>query len=174
MATKRLFLLRHARASHEFGEGTDADRPLAERGQQDALLAGEWLSKHYPEDVHVYASSSKRTRETYLGLSESVQYDVQFEEGLYLASQGELLHGIQELPEAQEHVMILGHNPGLHQLAMTLSDTSTIPAEHRDALIDYPTCALLVLQFENTVWRDIQLQTGKWEAYWCPHSAELN
>jgi phosphohistidine phosphatase len=153
---KTLYILRHAKAAPEGRDG-DAERPLAKRGRKAAAAMGEYLAGLEPLPRLVLCSTSLRTRETLDALLPTLDAAPQllFEDGLYLAGAGRLLERVQRLPESARSVLLIGHNPGLHQLAMTL-------ARNSDGLADsFPTAALAVLRM-----------SGDWAAL-RPHNAEL-
>jgi phosphohistidine phosphatase len=142
---KTLYILRHAKAAPESGDG-DAERPLAKRGRKAAALMGEFIAEQSPRPELVLCSSALRTRETLdevlpaLTPSPSILY----EDKLYLASVARLMERLHRLPEAIETVLLIGHNPGLHQLAIALADDSSMLAD------GFPTSALAILQFDGT------------------------
>ena len=119
--TRRLILLRHAKS--DWPDVPDQDRPLAKRGRRDAPRIGRWLHEHgYQPDVAV-VSAATRTRQTWdlvapeLGGSPAVR----FEPRAYAASALTLLYLAQELPERYRTALLIGHNPGLSELATSLA-----------------------------------------------------
>ena len=161
---KTLYILRHAKAAPEDKAG-DAERPLTKRGRNAAAAMGAYLGTLTPAPQLVLCSTSLRTRETLEQIVPSLDPVPQsrFEESLYLASAGRLLDRLQDLPEAIESVLLIGHNPGLHQLAATLpSDPS--------ALADgFPTAALAVLRFSGD-WTSLRPQRAALIDYQTPKS----
>jgi phosphohistidine phosphatase len=132
----RLHLLRHAKSSWN-DDADDHARPLNRRGREAARLIGETLPKAVGALDLVLCSTALRTRETaelvLAGFAKKPQ--VLYEEALYLADQPRLLRRLRELNEPAVSVMVIGHNPGLHELAVALA-----PADCR-ALADdkFPT-----------------------------------
>ena len=119
--TRRLILLRHAKS--DWPDVPDRDRPLAKRGRRDAPRIGRWLDEHgYQPDV-VVVSDAARTRQTWdlvapeLGGSPAVH----FEPRAYAASALTLLYLAQELPARYRTALLIGHNPGLSELATSLA-----------------------------------------------------
>jgi phosphohistidine phosphatase len=87
-----------------------------------------------------------------------------YRDALYLAETGKILAIIQGLPAKTGAVMVIGHNPGLEELATLLArePVRRKERERRDVLEEkFPTCALAVLDFDITRWRDIQPGEGK-------------
>jgi phosphohistidine phosphatase len=139
--SRRLILLRHAKS--DWPDMPDQDRPLAKRGRRDAPVIGRWLRDHgYLPDT-VICSAARRTRQTWelvareLGGSPSVT----FEPRAYAASAMTLLDLVRELPAASQAAMLVGHNPGVAELATSLAE----PPDHDDAPIRFPTAAVAIL-----------------------------
>jgi phosphohistidine phosphatase len=153
---KTLYIFRHAKAAPEDREG-DAERPLTKRGQKAAAAMGEYLAKLEPAPQLVLCSTALRTRETLAEVLPALDRAPQllFEEPLYLASATRLLDRLRRLPEPVESVLLIGHNPGLHQLAAALASEPGALAE------SLPTAALAVLRV-----------SGRWSAL-RPHQAKL-
>jgi len=117
---RQLVLLRHAKAAANSDTGEDFDRALAARGREDAPTIGEALAGAGAEPEIVLVSSAKRTRETW-GLIASWFPDVtvEFRDDLYLAEADKLMRAAENT--GAEHVMVVAHNPGLHELASRLA-----------------------------------------------------
>jgi phosphohistidine phosphatase len=140
--TRRLMLLRHAKSA--WPDVPDHDRPLAKRGKHDAPLVGRWLRDHgYLPEV-VVCSDARRTRQTWklvareLGGSPAVRLDAR----AYAASGLTLLYLARELPAACRSALLIGHNPGVSDLARSL-------VEPPEAGISFPTAAVAVLEFDG-------------------------
>jgi phosphohistidine phosphatase len=135
-----LFLLRHAKSSWDDPTLLDRERPLARRGRRDAKRIAKHLVRLGLEPDVVLCSSAVRARETLellrpaLGTSK-----VLLEDGLYGASSDELLARIRHVPDAVASVMLIGHNPGLQELALVLASSGE---ELRRLETKFPTCAL--------------------------------
>ena len=122
----RLHLLRHAKSSWNEG-GEDRERPLSRRGERAArLIAGRLPAMIGGLDL-VLCSSALRARATLdlvlSGFAPAPRCLV--EDGLYLAGSGQLLNRLRRLDEAAGEVMLIGHNPGLHELALVLADPAS-------------------------------------------------
>lgn len=161
---KTLYILRHAKAVPEDRDG-DAERPLAKRGRKAAAVIGEYLGGLTPSPRLVLCSTSVRTRETLEEVLPSLDPtpEVLYEDKLYLASAGRLIERLQRLPGRADSILLIGHNPGLHQLALTL-------AEESDGLADgFPTAALAVLRV-NSAWDALRPHRAKLIDYQTPKS----
>ena len=123
---RMLHLLRHAKSSWK-EDVEDHERRLNRRGREAARRVG----RHLPAAVGaldlVLCSSARRTRETMdLVLAEyTVCPRNLIEDELYAASQKKLMDRLRRLAEDEVNVLLIGHNPGLHELAITLADTGS-------------------------------------------------
>lgn len=121
---KRLILLRHAKSSWDDPGLADHDRPLAPRGRKAAALMASYLSEERIRPELVLCSTAVRARETLEGVG--LPDDVLFERDLYGASADVLLARLQRLPDPVESAMLVGHNPGMHELALMLGGTGDV------------------------------------------------
>ena len=117
-----LHLVRHAKASRD-NPVDDHDRPLAPRGRRAAPAMARWMVAKDIAPELVLVSTARRCRETWAGMQPEfpVRPAVEMEDGLYLASAAELLARLRRLPADRREVMLIGHNPGLHELAVSLA-----------------------------------------------------
>jgi phosphohistidine phosphatase len=117
-----LHLLRHAKSSWDDPSLADHDRPLAGRGRRDGKRIAEHMRRSGIEPELVLCSTAARTRET-LALVEPAlgSPTVELEDDLYGASSDELLARVRRLPAGVESALVIGHNPGLHELALALA-----------------------------------------------------
>jgi phosphohistidine phosphatase len=122
MSERILVLLRHAKSDRSGGD-PDMARPLAERGRRQAPQAGRWLNDQLPDIDLVLVSPAERARNTWdlvsaeLGTLPQSRLDAR----LYGASAEELLAVVRELPDDVDTVVLVGHNPGLEDLATRLT-----------------------------------------------------
>jgi phosphohistidine phosphatase len=141
----RLVLFRHAKSGYPDGVA-DHDRPLAKRGRRDAPAAGRWLAENgYVPDA-VICSTARRAIQTWelaaAGLAEGppgMAPSPRFESRVYDATVLGLLMLVREFPEDQRTAAIVGHNPGLAELAVGLTDPPPPPPS------GFPTAAVAVL-----------------------------
>jgi phosphohistidine phosphatase len=162
-----LYLLRHAKSSWADQTLPDRERPLARRGRRDAKLIARYLVRLEIEPELVLCSSAERTRETLelvqpaLGATSSVK----LETDLYAASADDLLKRIRAVPEEVASVMLIGHNPGLEDLALFLASTG---AGLGRLETKFPTAALATLTLANTNWRQLSRGDAVLAAYVVP------
>ena len=150
--SRRLVLLRHAKSDWPAGsreqvdEVADHDRRLAKRGKRDAPLAGRWLGRSgYVPDA-VVCSTARRARETWelaaAGLADAADGaapPVRYEPRVYEATVLGLLMLVREFDDDDRTVLIVGHNPGLAELAVGLAAPPPQPPSA------FPTAAIAVL-----------------------------
>jgi phosphohistidine phosphatase len=149
---RQLILLRHAKAATDSDTGEDIDRPLASRGCGDAPLVGKAAADAGADPQVVLVSTAKRTRETWaLAAPFFPKAEVRFVDRLYLADPDVIVREVEAA--AAERVMVLAHNPGLHDLASRLAHRMTdLDAKVRSK---YPTaaCAIFERRDETSSWR---------------------
>ena len=121
-----LHLLRHAKSSAK-EDVEDYERPLSRRGRKTARRVGRNLSAKLGTIDLILCSSARRTRETLdLVLVElSPAPRTLIEDELYLASREKLTARLCRLDARNVNVLLIGHNPGLHELAIALADENS-------------------------------------------------
>lgn len=159
--TRRLWLLRHAKSDWDTGE-PDHHRPLNARGRTDAYAVGQLLAERDWHPELVLCSSATRTRQTWQRALEggATADAVDIEPQIYGASVGELLGVIQAVDPAVSRLMLIGHGPGIPDLADQLGRRPE-PADvwqRMDA--KYPTAGLAVLDFD-VPWAEVGLSGGQ-------------
>ncbi len=157
-AARHLLLLRHAKAVPP-GETADRDRALAPRGRRDAVAAGRWLREARLVPDLTLCSTATRTRQTWeLAAAQlgAAQPSVACRDEAYLASPATLLGLVRACPDQAATVLVVGHNPGLHELAFALcAGRSAANPDAAGRLAQaFPTCALAVLAWSGS-WRDL-------------------
>jgi phosphohistidine phosphatase len=150
---KRLWLLRHAKSSWDDPSLADADRPLAPRGRRAAELMAAHLAVSDVRPSVVLCSSSLRTRETLAAILPALgdALEVRIERALYGAGAAELLQRLRQVPNRAPSVMLIGHNPGIQELAFGLAASGSALAALREK---FPTGALATVDVEVERWRD--------------------
>jgi phosphohistidine phosphatase len=167
---KKVTLFRHAKSGEKNNPDIDDfDRPLAPRGLKTAPKIGEAIRRAKLTPDLILCSPSVRTRQT-LELAASGAWDshpdVRLEKRLYEASHAALLKALRELPASAVHVMVVGHNPGLQQLAARLAPPDS-EARHqfKESL---PTAAIVSFSFDVENWRDLKPGTGQLQLFISP------
>jgi phosphohistidine phosphatase len=147
-AVKTLFLVRHAKANPADAVVPDRDRPLNERGLRDVAVMGQRLAQRGVRPDLVLSSPAARALTTAEHLARALgirRKDLVVIERLYNAPPGDLLGVIQGLGEAHGRVMLVGHNPGLTELANRFASEIT----------NLPTCAIAEFTFAAATWAGI-------------------
>jgi phosphohistidine phosphatase len=163
---KRLLLLRHAKTVPANPGIEDHERELLERGRNDVPQVGAYMAaKAYLPDL-ILSSTARRTVETVELLSAKLprSQHVEYTDRLYLAGQKEMLAVIRSVATSVANLLVVGHNPGMEQLATALS-RQPVKRKERDRFDQieekFPTCALAVLDFAVARWRDVAPGKGE-------------
>ena len=149
----RLLLLRHARAvtaREDESDASDRSRALSPGGRRDAAALGERLRQRALAPEQALVSPALRTRETFDLLCPFAPAAPRstFPDALYLAAPHTLLAMLRERNEARGSLMLIGHNPGLHELALMLG------GRHELLQAGFPTCTLALFGFDGA-WSEL-------------------
>ncbi len=145
-----LYLVRHAKS--ELGSGdSDHERTLNPRGVKAAERMGERLEQLGAWPRSVLCSSARRALETWSGLASAWTLEADcltVSDRLYLASANDMLELLRQQPGDTGSIVVIAHNPGIHDLALTLAGEGD--REAYDRLRDrYPTAGLCELSFDG-------------------------
>lgn len=155
LMTRTLVLMRHGKSAYPDGV-EDYDRPLAERGEREAGLAGQWITEHFGAVDAVLCSTATRTRETLAATK--IDAPVTYEERIYGASPEEIIDEVALTDDSVSTLLVVGHAPGIPFTALELGE-----ATGSEAAIEigrkFPTSAIAVLTFD-TSWSEIGRGTG--------------
>lgn len=144
---RHLYLLRHAKASWELAGELDYERGLTERGHEDAAAIASAVAALDPAPEIVICSGARRTRETLEAVVGVLPKDaqVQFDDRVYEQASHALIDLVREVDDTLGAALVIGHNPGMHSLAIEL-------AAKGDQLVElagkFPTAALAELAFD--------------------------
>ncbi len=121
-----LILIRHARAEAVASTGHDIDRPLSSHGQRQAEAIAGWLNqcmndRHYQDWIVLHSPSVRTTQTAQLALSDWTQPKFRPEERIWNANANELLQVLDHAEYRGLPQILIGHNPGLEQLAYYLT-----------------------------------------------------
>ena len=163
---RRLMLLRHAKTETDAPSGQDHDRRLDDRGRSDAGEIGQWIASNPPFPNLVLVSSAVRAQQTWNLVWEAMKDRVPVPQvetlaELYGAEPTQLLQ-IVRLASASDpkRLLLVGHNPGMHELALMLAGHGEKTAQQ--ALADnLPTSGLAVLDFDIDDWTDVAFRRGR-------------
>ena len=164
--TLSLYLLRHAKAQPGSISRDDFDRPLAEKGLEDAESLGDYFRAEKTTFNYAWCSSSLRTTETLkqLALGDGVETD--FTRNLYHASAEKMLDVIHLTPPNVKALLVVGHNPGISQLAAMLAGADN--ALSRDVVIRYSPCTCSMFEFNCETWQEAGSENSQITGLWVP------
>jgi len=164
---KTLYLMRHAKSSWSFDELRDNERPLNDRGREDAPRMGQALAKR---DIHpdlLVSSPAVRAQTTAVLVARELDYDrerIQIEPAIYQADLDTLLEVIRALPDEADSVLLTGHNPTISDVANYLSPS---PLSE-----EMSTAAVVCLRFETEKWEDVKRTNAEFYFYDCPRNLD--
>jgi phosphohistidine phosphatase len=146
---QRLILMRHGKAERASAGVEDIERRLTRRGVEDAALIGRVLKSESLIPDMALVSDAKRTEETWAAVSRAFPaVEARRLSALYLAEAPRILAIVEQETEA-ETVMVIGHNPGLHELALWLLINGSAPASEITKFRNgFPTATAAVFHFD--------------------------
>jgi phosphohistidine phosphatase len=153
---KTLLVLRHAKSSWDDQALDDHARPLNKRGQRDAPRMGTLVEDYGLIPDVVISSDAVRARLTAEAVAEAAHYagEILLDPRLYLAGPADILSLLQQVRKDAGTVMIVGHNPGLHELALELTGDGD-GAAISQLRTKFPTGALATLYVGVTRWDEL-------------------
>src|SRR5712691_4411228 len=172
-AMRRLMLLRHAKSDWSKPMGHDRERNLAPRGREAAPRIGAYMAHHGLTPDLVLCSTATRARQTWDLVADAFAAapPAAYEERLYEANADALLGVVKEAKGGTHVLMLIGHNPGLHELAQRLIASGDIDARQR-LLEKFPTGALVVIDFAIDDWRKLHPRSGRLDRFVVPRALE--
>ncbi len=163
--TTQLVLLRHAKSAYPPGVA-DYRRPLGERGRRDAPAAGEKVRQRLGDPDLVLVSGATRTRETWDLARTAWPHPphVVFDDRIYEASVDELMLLLREVDASRARVLLIGHNPGLEDLAFVISDGQGDPEATTAMGTKFPTSALALFDLDRP-WAHLAAAHGRLRSF---------
>lgn len=152
---KHLLIIRHAKSSWDEPALTDFDRPLNGRGRHDAPLMGQVIASRGIRPERILSSAARRARQTAKRIARELGVDpadIELREDLYLAEAGALQALLQTLDDRWNQVFLVGHNPGLTDLANQLCDAG---------IGNIPTCGIVAINFDVSSWSHLMAGSGR-------------
>ncbi len=171
---RRLFLIRHAKAEPSVGRD-DYERRLTDRGRADARrVAAALAARRMTADLLIHSGAARARETAEIFAAEWPRRVELMEDGnLYDASETTLLIRTRRLPEARQRVGLVGHNPGLGELATALTGSGPEP-EMRRLTAKYPTGAVAALDFSVRRWEEVERSSGELALYLTPSEFEAD
>jgi phosphohistidine phosphatase len=167
----RLILLRHSKTEKAEAGQRDHTRRLNARGRDEAPMIGAYMERHGLVPDRALVSSAARTRETWERVAGELaaRPQVIHEERLYDAGSDAILALVKETEPGVRTLLLVGHNPGLHDLARLLIASGDVEARERlnEGL---PTSGLAVIDFAGKDWRKVHPRGGRLERFVSPRS----
>ena len=165
---RRLLLLRHAKAV-PLSRGDDFDRVLTDSGRAEARRMGEYIADSGLAPDRALYSGAARTRETFdivaTALPRAIEAEAQ--NALYEATRFLIVGLLRELPASARAHLVVGHNPGMADVANLLSGEGAASERLRLAS-KFPTGALAVIAFDKPDWSDLAPGAGRLEKFVIP------
>jgi len=171
---RRLLLFRHAKADRAEPGEPDRDRPLNDRGRKDAARIGAYMAGHALVPDRVVVSPALRTQETwkYAVGAFRPQPGAQSVERLYDATPHAILDVIKASPSQAHSVLVIAHNPGLHEVALMLIASGDVDTRERLGE-KLPTSGLAIVDFAVDDWGKLHPRSGRLERFVTPKSLDM-
>ena len=150
---KTLYIVRHAKSSWEYDSVKDIDRPLKERGINDAHLMSKVLSKMIDKPDVFVSSSANRALHTAVIFCENFSYplsNLQIKRQLYSFSDGYLVKTVKALDDSFDSAIIFSHDHGINTF---VNKFGSKPIAH------VATCGVIGIRFEDKHWKNIKKGT---------------
>ena len=166
---KILYILRHAKAEVGSAHQEDHDRHITPVGIDAAVAMGHHFVREGLRLDLAICSTAVRARETWDEVQKIYERDVQtdFNDRLYLASANETIRLVAGVNETVQRLLIVGHNPGLHQFSLKLAKSGS--ASLMDTIgIKFPTCAFATVALGDTPWKDVAFAHGELKGFVTP------
>jgi phosphohistidine phosphatase len=166
---KMVTLMRHGKSDWDAPFSTDFERPLKNRGRKDAARMGRFMRDLDLVPELIISSPANRAHNTAELFAEAAGFEdeIEWEGAIYGADSVELVSLLRSASDAYDHVMIVGHNPGLEELCSRLIGTDPYgPAWG----IRMPTAAVAHLLLDIVSWNDVQASSGQLQWLTTPRS----
>lgn len=166
---RRLLLFRHAKATRSKLGTEDRTRVLIQRGRKDSARIGAYMAADALVPDRVLISPAARTQETWRFAAPAFHsvVEVVMAEPLYDATLDAITAIIKETPATIHSLLVIGHNPGLHELALMLIASGN--ADARERLKErLPTAELVIIDFAFDDWSKLHRQSGRLERFVSP------
>ncbi|MBA8903587.1 histidine phosphatase family protein [Phyllobacterium sp. P30BS-XVII] len=164
----RLMLLRHAKSDWPDGID-DHDRPLAGRGRHASPLMTEYMAQEGLRPDLAIVSTARRTMETWKLVRPAFAREIDWREEarIYEAPARVIVDIVRSTEPAIRSLLIVGHNPGLHDVALQLIGNGK-EADLARLRLKYPTAGLVVIDFKAKSWSDLAEKTGQLDRFVTP------
>ena len=164
---RRLYLMRHGKAEAGMPPGGgDRERALVARGRRESRRMGAYCREQDQPPTLILSSPARRTMETCESFCEGFgeRLPRRVVDGIYMGSPASLLHAVAEAGGSEAGVLVVGHNPGLHALALMLGRHGPGPAYGR-LTARFPTAALAVFETGIDDWAAFRAESARLVAF---------
>jgi len=165
---RRLMLLRHAKTQRAEPGQRDSDRKLMKRGRADAPTLGAYMIHHDLIPDLVLVSPAARAQETWDLVADAFDRSprLQSDDRIYNASPQKLLLLVAE-PRKANKLLIVGHNPSLHEFALQLIASGDVDAREQ-LRAKLPTSGLVVMDLPIDDWAELRPHSARLERFVTP------
>ena len=166
---KILYILRHAKAEAGSPHQDDHDRHITQVGVDAAQAMGQHFARQGVRPDFVLCSTAVRAKETWetVQLAYGREVPMELSDRLYLASVNETMQLVGNTNENVQRLLIVGHNPGLHQFSLKLAKSGT--SSLMDTIsIKFPTCSFAAIALGDAPWKEIAHMHGELKAFVTP------
>lgn len=146
---KNLIIIRHAKSDPAI-QLSDSNRPINQRGMEDAKLVATYFLDFIPETFTIHCSTAKRTKETAIIFANTILYPVSsiiYDDNLYTFDENSLEKVVKSFNNDDENVILLGHNDAITNFVNKFGDIY---------IDNVPTAGLIWLQFQTDYWNELQ------------------
>jgi phosphohistidine phosphatase len=170
---RRLMLLRHAKSDWSEPRPRDHERVLAARGRTAAPKIGTYMARHALVPDLAICSTATRARETWDLVAAAFDHDIEiaYDPRLYEVAASTLLAVIKETARSVHSLIVIGHNPGLRDLAEHLMAAGDVDVRQQ-LLEKFPTAALAVIDFPTDDWSKLHPRAGRLDRFVYPRMLE--
>ncbi|MGN6472134.1 MAG: SixA phosphatase family protein [Mycobacteriales bacterium] len=166
MADRVLVLVRHAKAVA--AAGTDALRPLTDRGHRDARAAGQWLAGLGIAPDLAVVSPTIRAQETWADIAHALpEHEEHVDHRIYDNTLTTLLEVVADVRDTITTLVLVGHNPSMHGLAVALDDGDGDDEASTVIRSEYPTCGIAIFDVSDP-WQSLGTGSGRLRVFEAP------
>ena len=171
---KKLTLLRHAKSSWDDPVDRDFDRPLNKKGKRAAAVMGCFIRRNGLTFDQILASPAVRVIETLENVEEASKLAMEptWDRKIYLASSATLMDVLRGARAEAEHILMVGHNPGLEDLVLELVPDDGSSPVRDEVETKYPTASLAEMTLAIDSWADIAEKCGALDRFTRPRDLD--
>ncbi|MCS7268215.1 MAG: histidine phosphatase family protein [Geminicoccaceae bacterium] len=171
---RELLLFRHAKSAWDDPTLLDHERDLAPRGRKAAPRMGRLIAAQGLVPDLVLCSTAKRAVRTWELAAAELPRPVEVKRlaSLYLAPPSRLLRIVRRQPDAVHRLLVVGHDPGLHRLALALVGEEDAHVRNSGLIEKFPTAALARIALPVEHWSEVGPGAGRLLAFYKPRALD--